>query len=476
MALRDKNLNTFFALSDKDPILKPGATNGRNFGVIGRPSITSGVTTDQTTMLVPLDKTKASNSSLVAFPIFRDNVWTRPPAETLAAVQFLPPDGTGMLQLRANMPSEIAEFSNDIQVFQSDIPPDGVSSHVSRDSFPPLESKSIDNDELNKELGNNVSLLGAEVLRPSPRRLVFHDPTSSVPVVGKCEENATCERVVVATDGPSPNRVLVTRPGFAVYIGELVKRGGDGIRRAESLLYWMIDHFESGSCGVYPDGGMFARVMKAYADQGNPSKVADILQLMCFESDKGREHAMPNVRHYTSLLYAWQMANLPEGPDRCEEILATMHKLSAFLPSCKPDTVAYTCVIHCWADSTRKDAPERALALFREMEELYETGDESFRPDQLAHSTLLNAILNGGAYTLAEDFLWKIVDSYLNGSGCEPSIRALNSVLAAWAKSIAPYAPDRIEGLVRRWVHVVETTDLDVRPDRYTYGLLLKGW
>jgi len=195
--------------------------------------------------------------------------------------------------------------------------------------------------------------------------------------------------------------------------------------------------------------------------------------------NSGQDWAVPNVRHYTTLLYAWQQAKSIDGPIRCEEILKSMHALSEshLLPGCKPDSFAYTSVLHCWSDSGRPDAPQRAEALFRQMKQLYEDGDEGVKPDNIAYSNLINAIAKSDGFAHAEDLLWEMVDDYINGNDkCKPRIRNLNTILAVWSKSPVPYAAEKAEAIVQRWLTAMEVTKLDVAPDNYTYCLLLKCW
>jgi len=221
------------------------------------------------------------------------------------------------------------------------------------------------------------------------------------------------------------------------------------------------------------------KVMYGYARVGNVERVEELLQLLHNEFDRGERWATPNAKHYTTLCLAWQKSMVPESPERCEEILRKMHHLAdeGGLPECKPDTKTYTSILHSWSDSGRDDAPERAEALFRKMKQRYESGDTNLQPDTIVYSNLINALSKSEGFTRAEDILWEMVDDYLNGNTlCKPRIRNLNTIVAVWSKSSAPHAAIRAENVVRRWLHAMETTKLDVPPDNYTYCLLLKCW
>jgi hypothetical protein len=111
------------------------------------------------------------------------------------------------------------------------------------------------------------------------------------------------------------------------------------------------------------------------------------------------------------------------------------------------------------------------------MKRLVELGDEGLIPDSVAYSNLINAIVNGQGYAQAAGILWEMVDDFLKGNAkCKPRVRNLNTILATWSKSNAPHAPEQAEDIVRSWLRLNETTEMDVKPDAYTYCLLLKCW
>lgn len=305
---------------------------------------------------------------------------------------------------------------------------------------------------------------------PEPRRLDF---------VGK--PNHLILEAVAIYDIVPIKGVPVTGADFAQLLGAIAEdsRRPDAAERAELVLRHMLSEYKDGRSSVRPDGGMYNKVMHAYADRGDPEKVEELLRLMCREYDSGDKIAEPNVKHYTTLLYAWQKSGSIHAPVRCEAILTEMHKLdeSGGLSKCKPDKFTYTSVLHCWADSDRKDAALRAETLFRTMKDKYDQGDKGMRPDNISYSNLINVYAKSNGFARAEEILWEMVDEFLKGNdSCKPKIRNLNTILAVWSKSTVPYAPERVEDLVRRWQRLVKTTKLDVPPDNYTYCLFLKCW
>jgi hypothetical protein len=151
-----------------------------------------------------------------------------------------------------------------------------------------------------------------------------------------------------------------------------------------------------------------------------------------------------------------------------------------------------------WANAT-----ERAEELFREMKDRFLAGDESMRPDCISYSILLNAYAADMKFAKAEDMLWEMVDDYLDGNEtAKPRIRTFhrrvsgssdssssphhptlllftgnfNTVLAMYSKSKSKTAPKRAEQVLARFRDLHNRGDLDIQPDAFTYGLLLKSW
>jgi pentatricopeptide repeat protein len=297
---------------------------------------------------------------------------------------------------------------------------------------------------------------------PSPRRLDYQ------------QDQLDIESLLPRTTA------TLTRSDYVDIISDYAtRRGGGGPEKAERILRHIIKEYYSGRSTVRPDGGCYNKVIHAYAERGDARMAEAILQLMCDVYDDNSDTlAEPNHRHYTTLIYAWQRSKDPQGPERCERILMKMHELheSGVLRKCKPDAFSYTSVLHCWADSKRPDAPRRAEALFRKMLDRFYNGDEDLLPDTIAYSNLINVFDKDGAR--AEGILWEMVDHFLKGNvSCKPTTRNFNTVLAVWSTSTDPLAPIHSEAIVRRWLNLIASTNLkNVKPDNYSYCLLLKSW
>ena len=137
----------------------------------------------------------------------------------------------------------------------------------------------------------------------------------------------------------------------------------------------------------------------------------------------------------------------------------------------------YTAIMHCWAKSNRNDAAKRTENLFRRMTDRYEAGDMDYCPDNLAYACLINSFVKNGDSVRAEEILWEMVNAYIRGNEkAKPSARNFNTVLAMLANEKSEDASERAENIVRRLIELNAKNVFSVKPDEFSFSLLLKSW
>eukprot|EP00977_Amphora_coffeiformis_P007238 scaffold1569_cov171-Amphora_coffeaeformis.AAC.24 len=258
---------------------------------------------------------------------------------------------------------------------------------------------------------------------------------------------------------------------------------------AEGHLRQMIVDFYAGVNNQAPDGCCYNMVLHAYAVEGNPEQAENILKLMWEDYERGNKNALPNQRCYTSCMYAWQKVtnNKSYAPEACEKILREMYRLhdSGVNPECKPDLFAYTCILHCWADSRRKDAIQRAITLFRQMLVRCEKGEKDLMPDNVCYSNLINVYIYAAAeennnfemVEKAAELFWEMLNSFFNGNAkAEPTTRNFNTILAALSKAKSNKAAEMAHRMMTKWERFFDEGHVGAKPDAFSYSLLLKTW
>jgi len=151
---------------------------------------------------------------------------------------------------------------------------------------------------------------------------------------------------------------------------------------------------------------------------------------MAEDYTSGNTTAEPNVRVFTNLLHGWRKSKDPKAPENCEELIAYMEMLADTerLPQCKPDLFSITVLLHCWVESGRPDAGQRAAKIFRQMKQRHLSGDAALRPDCICYSIILNTFAQEGKVVQAEDLLFEMVDDFLEGNdSAKPRTRNFNT-------------------------------------------------
>jgi pentatricopeptide repeat protein len=287
----------------------------------------------------------------------------------------------------------------------------------------------------------------------------------------------------ISTENPNEPESFKTLEEYGRTLHYLLNRGTlAAARDAESILRTMILNSECGRSDIQPDGACFNSVIHAYAKLGMTFEAESILRLMFRNYKQGNAHAQPNVRVFTNVLHGWRKSEDPDAPERCESLIEEMYKLSVTddLPHCKPDCYSVTVLLHTWVESNRDDAADRAACIFSMMKQRFLKGDEGLCPDCIAYSIVLVAYAQKSdpeSQTKAEMFLWDMVDDFLGGNeDAAPRTRNFNTIMSMYARNLVPDAPERAENVLERFLTLSKSGQLTIKPDEYTYSLLLKTW
>jgi pentatricopeptide repeat protein len=154
-----------------------------------------------------------------------------------------------------------------------------------------------------------------------------------------------------------------------------------------------------------PTSAIYTTILDAFARQPNSGPEVEAMLERMEQLYEQTGIAKPCRKAYTIAIRAWgTTATKWDAPDRATEVFRRMQNMSLQLNNSRMDlspcTIAYTTLIHAWAQSHRTDAPKRALTILRHMEKVHR--DEICRVSK--HSTLvspdtitLNAVLNAFA-------------------------------------------------------------------------------
>jgi len=149
----------------------------------------------------------------------------------------------------------------------------------------------------------------------------------------------------------------------------------------------------------------------------------------------------------------------------------------------------YTNIILAWAkDSTsngisdnRVESAEKAMDYLEMMSEMFVNGIITGDPEHIAYNSVIAAWNKANQPHRAEQVLW-LMETKVRKEGAvqslEPDVATYNSVLDAFVKDNSKITTDTLTA-VKRIIQYMEDNHSEqpkIRPDSYTYNVLLKAW
>lgn len=292
--------------------------------------------------------------------------------------------------------------------------------------------------------------------------------------------------------------------------------------RAEELIHTMEERFRANPDGaVVPTTWSYnliilAHANRAYEQYGSAKAAEDWLLRM---SELNLEDG-PDTISFNTVLVAWASSQDEKGPDRALEILNLQIKLcnqghnvtpdessfsiviSAFarrgqaqkaqevlyltrevnFPQGTDITSCYNCVIDAWSKSGAIDAGYMAETVLNNAQSHSESTDSNVvvSPNVISYTSCLDAHTKADhpqALENAEDFLWRIIDSYRLGEWeLGPTTKTFICLINAWAKSGRENGAVKAESWLNIMQDLARTESFKCRPNTMAYNICLDAW
>ena len=219
---------------------------------------------------------------------------------------------------------------------------------------------------------------------------------------------------------------------------------------------------------------MYNAVLHAWARARDPEAAEAVLRRQCERAQLTQEQeygCLPDATSFTAVLAAWSQAaatNRREAPERAQELFRLMQKFAAATQweSVQPNVVTYTSLLNCWAKSNHPEAPLRAEAILREMQNHHDQHDQHVAANHSDDDDDANENNKKAAVVVVR-----------------PNVISYNMVMNAWARSGRPEAAERVEEwfreLQRRHRHESSNSNnscTDWKPDHVTYMTRINAW
>jgi pentatricopeptide repeat protein len=207
-------------------------------------------------------------------------------------------------------------------------------------------------------------------------------------------------------------------------------------QRAEELLQHMELLHQAGNENVAPDVYSYTTVISALSNSKCVTAASRALALLERMEERQSPLLVPNAVTYTTVMTTLSRCGYHNAAMEAQILLDKMiHNYEAGNEDCKPDTVAFTAVISCWARGyEEEDADEKAMALLEKMKNM-----DGVQPNALTYTSVLKALSRsqkGTSAQRAEELLDEMECAYQNGNDAlEPTSIHYNVVMDVHANS-----------------------------------------
>lgn len=233
---------------------------------------------------------------------------------------------------------------------------------------------------------------------------------------------------------------------------------------ANELLEKLLQVSKNTPSNILIDVASVCIVMKAWTQRRRPEKAEDWLrrmQVLC--QDHGWQQMQPNTVAYTTVIHGWAQVG---NADRAEDILK--EQLSEFQDgndTCRPDTRTFNAVLNAWAKAKQSPkAVDRCGSIIDQMIELSSNAGWDCAPDEYSITSTVVCFQNNAGPKKVEVLL----EQLLEATKVTPSIATYNAILHGFAQA---GNGEEAEKLLQTIIKNDQTS-----PDEITFNTVLSAW
>jgi hypothetical protein len=266
---------------------------------------------------------------------------------------------------------------------------------------------------------------------------------------------------------------------IVTYSSAIAAWGSSGMRshavdRAEELLQKIHN-----SSNVQPNTIVYNTVMSTWVKSRSPDAAkrtrAILKQMKADESST----CSPDLISYNTHIHALSLhAKRPEYANRANQLLCDLeNQFEAGEISFRPNLFTYNLVIDAWTRSLDYNAAWNAVRVLRQMI----SSDQTPSPDAFSFNQVLSALSRSpkpGAAALAEKLLGYMEDSYRMKihPNARPDVIGYTSVICTLSRSGEKDAAERAERIFNRMKERFEAGETYIKPNRACFNALIDCW
>jgi pentatricopeptide repeat protein len=270
-------------------------------------------------------------------------------------------------------------------------------------------------------------------------------------------------------------RVKANSKAYKYTIQALARKGEAA--RAEALLNRHVkDYSVQFDAELKPDLQAFQSVLTAYSRYHHPDAASKAESLLTHMQELYQSQTLdtqPNVWSYNTVISAWIHGRSRNAGEKAMRLYDEIQNVGL-----EPDTVSLNMLLHAYTIS--KSAPETEELFRMKLEAYLKAPFNNPQPDSTAFGTVLNSWAKSKseeAPEKAESLLALL--SELNQSGweqCKPDVVAYASTIQCWANAKRKDGPQNAEALLRHLQQLANSGDAQMAPDSVCWNSVISAW
>jgi pentatricopeptide repeat protein len=230
-----------------------------------------------------------------------------------------------------------------------------------------------------------------------------------------------------------------------------------------------------------PDRYAHAILIKVYGKCQQPERAEEVVESMIHNP----LYVNPDIDMINCLLNAWadSSTTYPNSAERAFKVFQRIFDDPIFMGlHIQPTVATYSTLLKCLASSSRlvRDTGPKVEMLLDKMERRYKAGDLTCRPNTILYTVAIKACLRANDCKRAEDVLRRMeqqADLTSNSDDpVRPNIRTYAEFLLFYSKLGTPGAAERTTQIHNHMRTLSQTSDPSLKPNEYTYNIVLNGW
>ena len=209
-----------------------------------------------------------------------------------------------------------------------------------------------------------------------------------------------------------------------------------------------------------------------------PELALRVLEKMEKYANKGEENVRPNIRTWNAVLNTYAKAVTPNNCSRAREAEQIFDRISEQhqreIHDVRPNAFTFAAVLNAYQRSSDPSAAERADAIVRKMEELFDSGVSHTPPDVFHYTIVCSAWAKSGSDLAADRCIQILTHMYERDQkgypGTRPNVRTYNAVLDCLAKS---GQEERAEQLLYYMLSCFKKGDTSAMPDTFSFNCVI---